>query len=101
MSYFKSNYFLKNINADMQTKFADVNLYTDNTKAGVNFEYLFNLASIDGKDPDASSLFNLTTLRALLNAGKNTVDIIEDKTVTADKLDLSKFTDVTTYLKLE
>ena len=49
--------------------------------------------------PSATSLFNLTTLKELLRAGQQTVDVTMFNQYT-DDLDLSEFTNVTTTLGL-
>ena len=43
--------------------FGDVNMYRSKADPTVNMEYLFNLDNpVNGGDPTANSLFNLTTL---------------------------------------
>ena len=52
-----------------------------------NYEYLFSLiGSSDSKDPDANSLFNVTTLQTLIKLGQNTTNIVKnpDKTYGVD-----------------
>ena len=52
-----------------------------------NYEYLFSLVgSSDSKDPDANSLFNVTTLQTLIKLGQNTTNIVKnpDKTYGVD-----------------
>lgn len=50
--------------------FTDVNLYNDLGDNTANFEYLFNLTnSTGGKEPEASSLFNIDTLKTLIDLG--------------------------------
>lgn len=45
--------------------------------AGVNYEYLFNVAN-----PGLDSLFNLNNLKALVDAGLSTPNICTDNTQT-------------------
>jgi hypothetical protein len=54
-----------------------------------------------GGDPDPNSLFNLDTLKALLQAGDDTIDIIENIKATNDDLNLKAFDNVTKTLQLE
>jgi hypothetical protein len=77
VAYFKTEYFLKNVNADIITRFTDINLYNSKL-ADTNFEYLFYLTNSEGGDPDARSLFNVDTLKQLISLGQNTVDVTVD-----------------------
>jgi hypothetical protein len=64
----------------------------------VNYEDLFNLTSGVGGDPSESSLFNITTLKELIDLGSKAVDIIDEPEVTG--LDLTIFASLTQRLKL-
>ena len=74
-------------------------LYRDVTKADVNYEYLFNLTNTTGGDPNPSSLFNLDTLKQLIQTGENTLDVIDNPHL--NSVDLSNFTNLTTILGLQ
>ena len=55
-------------------------MYNSESDPTVNMEYLFNLVDPDtGGDPAENSLFNLTTLKYLVDAGQKTPNIIQDK----------------------
>jgi hypothetical protein len=85
----------------LNARFTNVKLFKDNTTAGVNYEYIWNMTNAVGDDPEPTSLFNIDTLKAMLNAGNNTIDIIaETKSKNAD-LNLKAFDNVTKALKLE
>ena len=43
------------------------------------------MTSADGGDPEASSLFNVTTLKTLINVGERSVNIIENPETTFDE----------------
>jgi hypothetical protein len=106
LSSFKVGYFLKEISKDgrdptLNLRFNATKLFKDNTTAGENYEYLFNMTNSTGGDPDSTSLFNLDTLKALLQAGDDTIDIIEDIKATNDNLNLKAFDNVTKTLQLE
>ena len=47
-----------------------------------NYEYLFDLEGADGGDPDANSLFNITTLQMLVDLGTATPNIIKNPELT-------------------
>ena len=48
-----------------------------------NFQHLFNLTGpTEGSDPGPGSLYNVTTLKALLDAGENSGNIMVDQTIT-------------------
>ena len=66
------------------------------TDTTVNYEYIFNLTNSEGNAPEASSLFNIDTLKTLIALGESTVDIMEniDSTVTFN----SSWDDLTTTL---
>ena len=76
--YFKKALLLPKIkdNVDLFNRFNKVELYKDKTNNQVNYEDLLNMTDAEGNDPTESSLFNLTTLKALLAAGDQTIDII-------------------------
>jgi hypothetical protein len=54
-----------------------------------------------GNDPPESSLFNVDTIKAMYEAGINTVDIVENPTTDVATLDISKFSPLTTKLMLD
>ena len=63
--------------------FGDVKMYRSTSVPTINMEHLWTLANpIDGGDPAANSLFNLTSLQALVTAGQNTANIILSKNIT-------------------
>jgi hypothetical protein len=64
--------------------FGDVKMYRDKFDKTVNMEYLFTLVDpIDEtSDPAENSLFNLTSLQALVKAGQETQNIILNKELT-------------------
>ena len=69
--------------------FGDVKMYRSKSDPTVNMEHLFTLINPDDNgDPAANSLFNLTSLQALINAGQNTVNVIlsPDQTITDEIL---------------
>ena len=58
-------------------------MYRSTSDPTINMEHLWTLANpIDGGDPAANSLFNLTSLQALVAAGQNTANIILSKNIT-------------------
>lgn len=71
--------------------------YTDKTK---NYEYLFDIADANGGDPEEHSVFNIGTLKALLEAGNSVADIVDKPNTKSEDLDLSAFDDVTKKMKL-
>ena len=53
--------------------FGDVQMYRDTSDPTVNMEHLWTLSDPDtGGDPASNSLFNLTSLKTLINLGQNT-----------------------------
>ena len=60
--------------------FADVNMYRDSSDDSVNMEYLWNLADPfnEGGDPPENSLFNLDTLKELIQLGLSTPNLVYD-----------------------
>ena len=50
--------------------FKDAKMYRSKSDPNINMEHLFTLSNpLDGGDPAENSLFNLTTLQALVKAG--------------------------------
>jgi hypothetical protein len=84
IGYFKDFYLMNYTGSANQDLFRDVYLYQDDQDPTANFEYLFNLTGSAGAgtDPDPSSLFNVQTLKRLIELGQATVDITEDKDYT-------------------
>ena len=57
-------------------EFGDILMYNDETSTTGNFEYIFNLTNAELEAPDESSLFNIETLKTIVNLGQNTPNII-------------------------
>ena len=59
---------------------APVTFYRDPSNATANFEYLFNITSEGDKfaDPHESSLYNITTLKELLDIGERTPNLMKE-----------------------
>ena len=86
-------------------------MYRNISDPTVNMEYLFNMTNpnVGGEDPPANpdplgnSLFNLTTLKTLINLGMNTPIILshadKDKVYGRD-FDLNDWTDIAKTLEL-
>ena len=72
------------MNAANWAYFGDVKMYRNTSDPTANMEYLFTLVDpIDGKsDPARDSLFNLTSLQALVKTGQETVNIIRNPDLT-------------------
>ena len=76
-----------NIQAMSGVQLWDTQEVVDGQPPTTNYEYLFSLiGSSDSKDPDANSLFNVTTLQTLIKLGQNTTNIVKnpDKTYGVD-----------------
>ena len=64
--------------------FGSISIYRDETNHTINMEYLFNMTNpnVGGEDPPenpdplGNSLFNLTTLKTLINLGRQTPNIV-------------------------
>jgi hypothetical protein len=69
--------------------------------AANNFEALFSLTNSTGGDPDERSLFNLDTLKLLLNTSATVPDILDKTEQYTHSIDLSVYTKVKDRLKLE
>ena len=69
-----------------------------------NYEYLFDLEGADGGDPDASSLFNITTLQMIVELGTATPNIIKNPELTygvdfdINDIQYGNWTELQTYL---
>jgi len=64
-------------------------MYRSKSDPSINMEHLWTLQDpVTGGDPAGNSLFNLTSLKTLIDLGQNTVNILEDK----DKVYLQDFT---------
>ena len=50
-------------------EFGDILMYNDETSTTGNFEYIFNLTNAELEAPDESSLFNIETLKTIVNLG--------------------------------
>ena len=62
---------------DVNWQYFNLEMYNDVTDTSANMEYLFDLVDpVTGGDPPQTSLFNLTTLKYLVEAGQNTPNII-------------------------
>ena len=62
--------------------FKDAKMYRSKSDPNINMEHLFTLSNpLDGGDPAENSLFNLTTLQALVKAGQETPNIILNKDI--------------------
>lgn len=69
--------------------FGDVQMYRSKSDPSINMEHLWTLQDpVTGGDPAGNSLFNLTSLKTLIDLGQNTINILEDK----DKVYLQDFT---------
>ena len=63
--------------SDTNWQYFNIEMYNSESDPSVNMEYLFNLVDPDtGGDPAQNSLFNLTTLKYLVDAGQKTPNII-------------------------
>ena len=55
---------------DVNWQYFNLEMYNDVTDTSANMEYLFDLVDpVTGGDPPQTSLFNLTTLKYLVEAG--------------------------------
>ena len=92
ISYFISDYLLmtsvSGVTAANVAAMTGVKLYDSTVSPPeggpptTNYEYLFTLKGASGGNPDAHSLFNVETLKALCEAGAKVTNIIKDPTKT-------------------
>ena len=79
MSFWRDEYLCKNISAANQAVLCNIKFANDKSMTG-NFETLFNITQ--GKesgyaDPMPNSLYNIQTLKNILDAGENSINIME------------------------
>lgn len=101
--YFKKAKLLPAIqdNEDLYNRFVNVEMYHSKSDTTSNYEDLFNLTGPTGGDPEASSLFNIATLKELLAVGSSVKDVVAFPKTKSEDLDLSVFKELTETLKLD